>query len=444
MHLADTYALATVLPVLAQEFGVSPISLKYTLTVYLFVSAVMIPASGWLADRWGSRKVFFFSIIAFLFGSVLCAFSNSVVELVLARAMQGIGGGIMVPVARLIIVRISDRSDLVRTLNWFTIPAIIGPLLGPPIAGLLAEHASWRWVFLMNVPIGLLGMVMVIAWIPRMRHPSPGHFDLSGVALTGLAILGVMIVADTAGTGVLSRSVFVMLLIAAILLAVLAIRYARRSENPVLDLRLFALPSYRAALLGGGLMRLSLGATPFLLPIMLQTVFKWSPSAAGVVLLWSACGAIAGRLIALPIIARIGFRSLLAISGVGAGLLVMIPGFYSVNTPAPFIYFMATSANTLFTIHYAASNALVFADVPDHLTNAASTLSVVAQQITQSLGISLGAMVLFISTQASDGAIEAKSFLLPFLVLGGAGLLALPVYLSLPADVAQDMKGNRQ
>jgi EmrB/QacA subfamily drug resistance transporter len=444
MHLADTYALATVLPVLAQEFGVSPIRLKYTLTVYLFVSAVMIPASGWLADRWGSRKVFFFSVIGFLLGSVLCALSSSIAELVMARAVQGVGGGVMVPVARLIVVRSADRSDLVRTLNWFTIPAIIGPLLGPPIAGLLAEHASWRWVFLMNVPIGLLGLGMVLAWVPRMRHPSPGHFDLPGVALIGFTILGVMVVADTAGTGVLPRSIFVTLVLVTILLITLAIRYARRSANPVLDLRLFALPSYRAALLGGGLMRLSLGATPFLLPIMLQTAFDWSPSAAGMVLLWAATGAIVGRLFALPIIARIGFRSLLAASGVGAALIVMIPGSYGIATPAPLIFFVAMSTNILFTIHYAASNALVFADVPDHLTNAASTLSVVAQQITQSLGISLGALALFFSTQASGGVIQADSFLFPFLVLGGAGLLALPVYLSLPANVAQGMKGDRR
>jgi EmrB/QacA subfamily drug resistance transporter len=444
MHLADTYALATVLPVLAQEFGVNPISLKYTLTVYLFVSAVMIPASGWLADRWGSRKVFFFSVIGFLLGSVLCALSSSIAELVMARAVQGVGGGVMVPVARLIVVRSAERSDLVRTLNWFTIPAIVGPLLGPPIAGLLAEHASWRWVFLMNVPIGLLGLGMVIAWVPRMRHPSPGHFDFPGVALIGFAILGVMVVADTAGTGVLPWSVLVAIALVTMVLITLAIRYARRSAKPVLDLRLFALPSYRAALLGGGLMRLSLGATPFLLPIMLQTAFDWSPSAAGMVLLWAATGAIVGRLFALPIIARIGFRSLLAASGVGAALIVMIPGFYGIATPAPLIFFVAMSTNVIFTIHYAASNALVFADVPDHLTNAASTLSVVIQQITQSLGISLGALALFLSTQASGGVIQTGSFLIPFLVLGGAGLLALPVYLSLPANVAQEMKGDRR
>jgi EmrB/QacA subfamily drug resistance transporter len=444
MHLADTYALATVLPVLAEEFGVSPIRLKYTLTVYLFVSAIMIPASGWIADRWGSRKVFFFSVIGFLSGSVLCALSGSVTELVMARALQGVGGGIMVPVARLIVVRSSDRSELVRSLNWFTIPAILGPLIAPPIAGVLAEHASWRWVFLINLPIGLIGMGLVLALVPKLRHPSPGKFDFKGVALIGCAILGVMLVADTAGTGVLSGLAFLTLLFTTILLITLAIRYARRSAKPVLDFRLFSVPSYRAALLGGGLLRLSLGATPFLLPILLQTGFGWSPSAVGWVFLSAASGAMLGRVFALPIIARIGFRSLLVGSAGCAALLVMIPASYSISTPVPLIFLVAMSANIFFTIHYAASNALVFADVPEHLTNAASTLSVVAQQVTQSLGISLGALVLFLSSQSTGGEIQADSFLFPFLILGGAGLLALPVYLSLPASVAGDMRGAKR
>ena len=212
----------------------------------------------------------------------------------------------------------------------------------------------------------------------------------------------------------------------------------------MLDFRLFAVASYRAALLGGGLLRLSLGATPFLLPILLQTGFGWSPSAVGWVFFSAACGAMLGRVFALPIIARIGFRSLLVGSAACGALLVMIPASYSISTPIPLIFVVAMSANIFFTIHYAASNALVFADVPAHLTNAASTLSVVAQQVTQSLGISLGALVLFLSSQPTGGEIQANSFLFPFLILGGAGLLALPVYLSLPASVAGDMRGAKR
>ena len=442
MHLTDTYALATVLPVLAIEFDVSPIQLKHTLTVYLFVSAVMIPASGWLADRWGSRRVYVIAVVAFLLGSIVCALSNTVAQLVAARALQGIGGGVMVPVARLIVLRNSDRSELVRTLNWFAIPAIIGPLVGPPIAGLLAEHASWRWVFIINIPIGVIGLVTALTLVPRMRHPSPGHFDLPGVALVGLAILGIMGVADTVGTSTLPGPVFLALVVLTGILITMAVRYSRRAPNPILNLRLFALSSFRASLLGGGLMRLSLGATPFLLPIMLQTVFGWSPSAAGLVLLWAATGAIVGRLVAPRFIARFGFRSQMAVTGVAAALAVTIPAFYTTATPALLIFFVAMATNILFTSHYTATNALVFAEVPDELTNAGSTLSVIVQQITQSLGISIGALALYLGTLSSGGEIQSGSFLLPFLVLGSAGLLALPIYLSLPASVGHDMRGQ--
>ena len=442
MHLADTYALATVLPVLAREFGVSPIQLKYTLTVYLFVSAIMIPASGWLADRWGSRRVFVISVLGFLLGSIACALSNTVGQLVAARALQGIGGGIMVPVARLIVVRSSDRSELVRTLNWFAIPAIVGPMIGPPIAGVLAEHASWRWVFLINVPIGLIGLVTVLAFVPPMRRPSAGHFDLPGVVLVGLAILGVMMVAETIGTGLLPLVGFLMLVLATFGVIAWAVRYSRSATNPILDMRLFALPTFRASLLGGGVLRVSWGATPFLLPIMLQTVFGWSPSAAGLALLWAATGAILGRLLAPRLITRFGFRPVMVASGVAAPLAVTIPAWYGITTPGALIFFVAMSTSMLFTTHYTGTNALVFAEVPDDLTNAASTLSVIVQQITQSLGISLAALVLYVSTLSSVGEIQADSFLLPFLVLGGAGLLALPVYLSLPSDVGHDMRGQ--
>jgi hypothetical protein len=197
--------------------------------------------------------------------------------------------------------------------------------------------------------------------------------------------------------------------------------------------------SFRAALVGGGLLRFSLAATPFLLPIMLQTAFGWPPSSAGLVLLWAATGAILGRLFSVRLIEYIGFRNLLIISGFMAAIFVMVPGFYVMTTPKILIFSVAMVTNLLFTAHYAASNALIFADIPEGLTNAASTLSVVAQQITQSLGISLAALVLHLSVQDSGGEIMAASFLMPFLVLGSAGLLALPLYLSLSRDAAQNM-----
>jgi hypothetical protein len=439
MHLADTYALATLLPVLALDFEVSPIRLKYALTVYLLISAAMIPVSGWLADRWGPRRIFLLSIALFLTGSICCAFSRDALELTFARALQGLGGGVMVPVARLIVVRSSTKVELVKTLNWFTVPAIMGPLLGPTIAGYLAEYSSWRFAFLMNLPIGLIGALLVVRYVPSHMLPPPGRVDFLGVVLVGSSILGVMILADAGGSGLLSGTVFFALLTLTLCCVLVSIRHLRRVENPVLDLSLVGFASFRAALIGGGLLRLSLGATPFLLPIMLQTAFGWPPSSAGLVLLWAATGAILGRLFSVRLIEYIGFRNLLIISGFMAAIFVMVPGLYVMTTPKILIFSVAIVTNFLFTAHYAASNALIFADIPEGLINAASTLSVVAQQITQSLGISLAALVLHLSVQDSGGEIMTSSFLMPFLVLGSAGLLALPLYLSLSRDAAQNM-----
>ncbi|MDG2459451.1 MAG: MFS transporter [Luminiphilus sp.] len=440
MHLSDTYALATILPVLAQEFGVSPVRLKPLLTVYLFVAAMMIPISGWLADRWGALRVFRLSIASFLLGSVFCAISDNQYELILSRAVQGLGGGVMVPVARLITVRGSSKSDLVRTMNWFTAPAIFGPMLGPPLAGFLVENVSWHWVFLMNVPIGIAALGWTLVSLREVDYPKPGKLDTVGVMLLSLALLAVMFAANVIGASEVSVLTITFLLALAVVLSFWAVKFCLRSANPVLNFRLFKLNSFRAALLGGALLRMSLGATPFLLPIMLQNTMGWSPSQGGTVLFWAALGALAGRFFASRSIDTFGFRGVLISSGLVASCLVMVPGFYSPHTASLFIFSIAVSTNFMFTIHYAAANVLVFAEVADDMINPASTLSVVAQQISLSLGISLGAMALLFSAHQSGGELSSASFRLPFLVLGGVGLFAIPFYAALHSGVGDDMK----
>lgn len=440
MHLSDTYALATILPVLAHEFEVSPIRLKTLLTLYLFVAAMMIPVSGWLADRWGPLRVFRLSVASFLLGSILCAISGDQYQLMFSRAVQGLGGGVMVPVARLITVRGSSKSDLVRTMNWFTAPAIFGPMLGPPLAGFLVENASWQWVFLINVPIGTVALGWTLLALREVEYARSGKLDTVGVGLLSMALLAIMAAANAIGGFEISLPTLAVLLCLAVGLSYWAVIFCLRSKNPVLNFRLFELASFRSALLGGALLRMSLGATPFLLPIMLQNTMGWSPSEGGAVLFWAALGALVGRLFAARTIDRSGFRTVLIVSGVVASLLVMVPGFYSSQTASVFIFCVAVSTNFMFTIHYAAANVLVFAEVTDDLINPASTLSVVAQQISLSLGISLGALALMLSTYLSGGELNSASFRLPFLVLGGVGLLAVPFYAMLHSGVGEDMK----
>lgn len=442
MDLVDSSALGTAVPALAQEFRCSPIALKFALTIYLLMVAVLVPASGWVADRWGARRVFFNAVIVFLVGSVCCALSNSLAELVCARILQGVGGGMMTPVGRLIVLGSTDRSELVRALNWFTIPAIVGPLIGPPLAGFLVEYASWRWIFLINLPVGLAGLVGVLAFVPRLRHPHPGKFDALGAVLAALSIAGVVTLTETVGMALLSRGEWLAVLASTAIVAVWAIRHALSVENPALEFRLLTIQTFRASLIGGFAFRLGLGATPFLLPLMLQVALHWSPVEAGLVMLSGTLGALACRFAMPAILRRWGFRATLLFFGAAASVAGAFPALYQTTMPAFAIFGLTILTNFVRTGHFVASAALAFADIPVALNSRASTLSTVLQQLSLSLGISFAAMLLFFSTRSEGGFSRPQSFILPFVAIGVVGLAALPGYFRLLHGAAGEMSGH--
>ena len=440
MHLADTAAMATALPILAEELDSTPLRLKLLLTSYLIVSAIFIPISGWVADRWGARRIYMSTLLLFLLSSLLCAISNSFEQLLLARICQGIAAGIMVPVSRIIVLSCTERADLVRALNWYAIPAIVGPMLGPTIAGLMLEYASWRWIFAINIPIGILGLFLVLLFVPSVKLPDPGNFDFPGALLAALSIVVVMIFADSIGMSVLSDYQLVFLAVTAIFLSLVAIRHFKRVANPMLPLSLFKLSTYRASVVGGGLLIIGMGATTFLLPLMLQTVFGWSALLSGLVLLWGAVGAILGRFVSLILIKRLGFRKHTAIFAGISAITATFPAFYQFNTPAFLIFGLTMLNGILRTTHFAAANALAFAEVDEVDNSGASTLMTVTKLLAQSFGVSFAALMIVVSTDGGSIAISGDAFVLPFLAIGVVALLAVPGYLSLNKDAGSDMQ----
>ncbi|WP_395443070.1 MFS transporter [Caulobacter sp. UC70_42] len=296
MEFIDSTALSTALPTLAHAFAVDPIHLKLALTSYILALAVFTPASGWAAERFGARRVFLSAMTVFLLGSALCGQSRSLETLVASRIVQGIGGAMMTPVARLIVVGSTPKDKLLTAMGWFTMPALVGPLIGPPIAGLVLSVADWPWIFYINLPVGLLGVIAVMRFVPRSEpKPDLGRFDTTGFVLSALAVSGLVVVAETAGVGLLPPWAQIALLALSIACGFVYLRIAKRTGRPILDLTLLRYPTYRASLVGGTLVRLGIGASPFLMPLLLQVALGWSPLKASFVTLATGVGVLSAR-----------------------------------------------------------------------------------------------------------------------------------------------------
>jgi EmrB/QacA subfamily drug resistance transporter len=441
MDLLDTAALGSALPTMAKEFHTEALHLKLALTSYLMTMAILVPASGWLADRYGARRVFVNAIKVYVLGSLCCGLSNSVGELVAARVLQGIGGAMMTPVARLIVVASTPRERLVHAMNAFTLPAIIGPLMGPPLAGALLEFASWRWIFFINIPVGLLGIAAVLRIVPQLRHRHPGPFDGFGFATAAVGIVSLILLSESVGSDFLSPHARMLVAAAATAAWIVFVRHALRAQAPMLDLRLLTKSTYRASMLGGSLLRLGIGATPFLLPLLLQTGLGWSPLKAGMVIATMTIGSMAARFGGTYVIRVIGFRSALIGTAMLTAVFTAAPALFNADSSLLFVLAAILAVGFFRAAHYVASSAIAFADVSSDEVSRASTLSTVIQQISLSVGISFAGVTLFLSAGATN-TFTPQQFILPFVSLGIVALAAVPIYAQLHAQAGAHMRNG--
>lgn len=447
MQSIDSTALSTALPTLARAFNTNPIHLKLCLTAYIMALAVFVPASAWMADRWGARRVFMGAMFVFLSGSVLCALSHSLLALVGARVLQGAGGAMMTPVGRIIVVGSHPREQLVKAMIWLTTPAMLGPILGPPLSGFILSIASWPWIFYINVPVGLLGMLAVLRFVPRTRQPHPGAFDGKGFAMAATAITAVMIAAESAGVDLFPAWVQWSAWGVALASGFAYLRYARRRERPVLNLRLLKVRTLRVNQTGGALVRMTLGAMPFLLPLLLQGGLGWSPLKAGLLTMASALGSMGARLGAQYVLGKYGFRTVLIVTAIACGIAVGATGWFRDTTP---IWVMAASlaiGGFLRSNHLTSVSTLAFADIKDTEVSQASSLTSVVQQMSQAFGITVAGLALHASQliTAPKGLrpLDPDNFILPFAVIGLCGMLAALTYLPLPANAGANLHGRQ-
>ncbi len=307
MENMDSTVIATSLPAIAADIGTSALTLKLAITSYLLALAVFIPASGWTADRFGARTVFSLAIAVFMIGSIGCALSSSVTDFVIARIVQGIGGAMMTPVGRLVLVRSIDKSALVNAMAWVTVPALVGPVIGPPLGGFITTYLSWHWIFLINLPIGLLGIFMALRFIDPVRSENPERFDLYGLVLAGIGLGGIAFGLSIAGLNLVPWTIVIALIVIGTISMTLYVMHARRTASPVLDFALLNLPTMRASIIGGFMFRLGIGSLPFLLPLLMQIGFGLSPLRSGLVTFASAVGAMGMKTLAARIIKTSAF-----------------------------------------------------------------------------------------------------------------------------------------
>src|SRR6202795_160419 len=333
MENMDSTVIATSLPAIAIDIGTDPLALKLAVTSYLLALAIFIPGSGWTADRFGARTVFRLAIAVFIIGSIGCALSGSLHSFVIARFVQGMGGAMMAPVGRLVLMRSVDKRNLVDAMTWVTMPALIGPLLGPPLGGFITTYFSWHWIFIINIPIGLLGIFLALKYIDPIKSEDPERFDLYGLLLAGIGLAGIAFGLSVAGLNLLPWPIIAGLVAVGSISMTLYVMHARRTGSPVLDFSLLRLSTLRASIIGGFLFRLGIGALPFLLPLLMQVGFGLSPFRSGLVTFASAVGAMGMKTLAARIIRTFGFRNLMTINAVVSSLFLGACALFTPTTP---------------------------------------------------------------------------------------------------------------
>ena len=442
MENLDSTVLSTSLPAIAASLHEDPISLKLALTSYLLSLAVFIPISGWVADKYGARTVFMAAIAVFTAGSILCGQSNSLPEFVLFRIVQGLGGAMMVPVGRLVILRTVPKQELISALAWLTIPALLGPVIGPPLGGFITTYFNWRWIFYVNVPIGALGLILTWKFIANVMEADTPPLDKTGFALSGLGLSSFVFGLAVLGENTGSLGFGLLLTAAGLAICALYVWHARRTDNPVIDLALLRIPTFRAGVIGASFFRIGVGAVPFLLPLMLQLSFGLSPFQSGTITFAASAGAILMKATAAPIIRRFGFRNVLIVNALISSAFLMATGFFTAATAHAVIIATLLAGGFFRSLEFTAINALSYADIQQHDMSRATSFASVAQQVSLSLGVALGALIL----QGARGfhgetAITQSDFALAFWIVSAISALSAISFLRLPAGAGEEMAG---
>jgi EmrB/QacA subfamily drug resistance transporter len=444
MENMDSTVIATSLPAIAADIGTSPLTLKLAITSYLLSLAVFIPASGWTADRFGARMVFSIAIGVFMIGSIGCALSSSVTHFVIARILQGVGGAMMTPVGRLVLLRSIDKRALVNAMAWVTVPALVGPVIGPPLGGFITTYFSWHWIFLINIPIGLLGIFMALRYIDPIRSEDPERFDLYGLVLAGIGLGGIAFGLSIAGLNLLPWTIVIALIAIGSISMTLYVMHARRTGSPVLDFSLLRLSTMRASIIGGFLFRLGIGALPFLLPLLMQVGFGLSPFKSGLVTFASAVGAMGMKTLAARIIRTFGFRNIMVINAVVSSVFLAACALFTAATPLLLIMIILVVGGFFRSLQFTAINTVAYAEVEPARMSRATTLVSVNQQLAISAGVAVGAFSVESTMKLRHvSELTAAEFPPAFIVVAVISAISAYFFYQMPDDAGHEISGRK-
>ncbi len=392
MESLDTTILNTAVPVVSKALGVAPLSMKSVLASYTLSLAVFIPISGWMADRFGTRRVFASAIGIFTLGSALCGLSSNIHLLIACRVLQGCGGAMMVPVGRLTLVRTFAKSELVRAMSFVAIPALIGPMLGPLAGGLIVGYLHWRFVFFLNLPIGLVGLVLVYTHLPDYREPSVKPLDVEGLILFGSGVALLSYVLEIFGDHTLGTGEILGLLAISIALIGGYGLHAAHTQYPLLQLSLFRIRTFAASVGGSFITRLGIGGVPFLLPLLYQVGLGYTPVQSGLLIMPQAVAAMSTKLVINQILQRMGYRGVLVSNTILLGVLLIAFGAIGRETPLWTIVLLAFVYGAFTSIQYTSMNTLVYADIKPSQTSNASSIASTMQQMAISFGVAVAGL----------------------------------------------------
>ncbi|MGH8782591.1 MFS transporter [Paraburkholderia sp.] len=439
----DTSIMATALPSIARSLDVETLHLNLAITSYLLSLAVFLPASGWLADRFGPRRVFCSAIVLFSVGSALCGLAHSLPQLVVFRVVQGMGGAMMVPVGRLILLRSVSPAQMVAAMVWFTVPGAIGRLAGPLLGGLVVTITSWRWIFLLNVPFGVIGVLAALAFIDDTYEPVFERFDLAGFVMLSTGLVGLVGGLDTVGRG-LVPPVVTLVFVGAGALSLLAYwRYSRARSDAIIDPGILRYRAYRTAVLGGMPLRIAIGASPFLMPLMLQLGFGLSPLQSGSLSVATAIGSLSVRAVMTSAIRRVGFRTLLIGATSLTGCFYACYGLFRPDTPHLLIFVVLLFGGLFNSLGMVTLNTLGYSDMPKPKMSRATALSSMAQQLSISLGVAFGATLVALTARFYGGSVAhlvARDFSPAFMVVGALTLCSLFFFVRLSPDEGAELR----
>ncbi len=445
MEILDGTIVATAAPAMARSFGVQSSDISVAITSYLLTMAVLIPLSGWIAQRYGARRVFLAAIVVFTVASALCAAAPTLTFLVAMRVLQGVGAAMMVPVGRLSVLADIPRSEIIRAIAFLTWPALIAPVVAPALGGLFSTYLGWEWIFLVNVPLGVVAFIAALRLIPAGDGRRPPPLDWLGLILTCSAVAALVTTADLLAGEAPRWTAAGVLTVLGTGLSVVAVRHLLRTPHPLLDLRLLGIRTFRVPHNSGGVYRLTISAVPFLLPLMFQDAFGWSAVLAGSMVLFVFLGNVAIKPTTTWMLRTFGFRTVLIAATGGAALSMVLAGLLTASTPLWLVATALTFGGVARSVGFTAYSTITFADIDKPRMPAANTLSATVHQIAAGFGVAVGAVALRVGDAATGTVGDAAAtgaYRFAFLVLAALTLVAVVDAVRLDPAAGQELRAR--